>query len=149
MIATLDRSRIWLHSSNPSTPGSIRSSSTMSGSSVSSSVRTLLPSTDTSVSKPRTARFDRIRSTMFGSSSTMSTRVGVAGSVTYLHSSRGLLFRNKLLYRQGNEETGAAFRRLKLKTAAVRGHDPARDRQPEPRAGPAPLRPAGGGGEDL
>ena len=58
MMATLDRSRICLHSSNPSTSGSIRSSSTMSGCSVSSSASALLPSDDTSVSNPRTARFD-------------------------------------------------------------------------------------------
>ena len=37
MMATADRSRIWRHSSNPSASGSIRSSRTMSGSSVSSS----------------------------------------------------------------------------------------------------------------
>ena len=77
MMATVDRSRICLHSSNPSTSGSIRSSSTMSGCSVSSSDSALLPSVDTSVSNPRTARLDLIRSTMFGSSSTMSTRVGM------------------------------------------------------------------------
>src|ERR1700744_3224195 len=164
MMATLDRSRICLHSSNPSTSGSIRSSSTMSGSSVSSSVSALLPSNDTSVSKPRTARFDLIRSTMFGSSSTMSTRVGMAGSVTCRHSTgwcrrrrlaRGLAGRSanghghRLFYWQRNEEAGAALRRLKLKAAAVRRPDPAGDGQPEPRARPAPPRPGDAGGEHV
>ena len=74
MIATGDRSRIWRHSSNPSASGSIRSSSTMSGCSASSRASTRLPA-DTTVSKPRTARLERMRSTMFGSSSMMSTFV--------------------------------------------------------------------------
>ena len=82
MIATGDCSRICRQSSNPSTSGSIRSSSTMSGCSVSSIDSALVPSVDTSVSNPRTARLDRIRSTMFGSSSTMSTRVGAVNSGT-------------------------------------------------------------------
>src|ERR1700743_1174958 len=167
IMATLDRSRICLHSSNPSTSGSIRSSSTMSGSSVSSRVSALLPSNDTSVSKPRTARFDLIRSTMFGSSSTMSTRVGIAGSVTCLHSTgcrrrlAGRVLRrgrgsgplrgqaDGLLYGQGNQEAGTALGRLKLKAAAVRGHDPAGDGQPEPGPRAAPPRPDGAGGEDV
>ena len=74
MIATGDRSRIWRHSSNPSASGSIRSSSTMSGCSASSRSSTRLPA-DTTVANPRTARFERIKSTMFGSSSMMSTFV--------------------------------------------------------------------------
>src|SRR5450755_852424 len=81
MIPTSDRSRICRHSSKPSASGSIRSSSTMSGSSVSSSFRTRMPSWETTVSKPRTARFDRIRSTMLGSSSTTRTRVLATGSL--------------------------------------------------------------------
>src|SRR5215469_10048146 len=75
MIATPERSLICLHSSNPSTSGSIRSSSTISGSSVSSSCSAREPSAETTVSKPRTARLDLIRSTMFGSSSTTRARV--------------------------------------------------------------------------
>src|SRR5215469_4354492 len=75
MIATDERSRIWRHSSKPSTSGSIRSSSTMSGSSVSSSCMARTPSVETTVSKPLIARLDRIRSTMLGSSSTTSARV--------------------------------------------------------------------------
>src|ERR1700733_11807142 len=82
MIATEERSLIWRHSSKPSTSGSIRSSSTMSGSSVSSSCRVRTPSAETTVSKPLTARFDRNRSTMFGSSSTTSARVFAAYSNT-------------------------------------------------------------------
>ena len=65
-MATAECSRICRHSSKPSTSGSIRSSRTMSGSSVSRSRSARSPSGDTMVSKPRTARFDRIRSTMFG-----------------------------------------------------------------------------------
>src|SRR5258708_6112770 len=75
MIATDERSRIWRHSSKPSTSGSIRSSSTMSGSSVSSSCMARTPSAETTVSKPLMARLDRIRATMLGSSSTTSARV--------------------------------------------------------------------------
>ena len=48
----------------------LRSSRTMSGSSVSSSWRAREPSVETTVSKPRTTRFERMRSTMLGSSST-------------------------------------------------------------------------------
>ena len=47
----------------------------MSGSSVSSSCSARMPSTLTTVSKPRTARLDRIRSTMLGSSSTTRAQV--------------------------------------------------------------------------
>ena len=39
-----------------------------------------MPSAETTVSNPRTARLDRIRSTMFGSSSTRSALVLAAGS---------------------------------------------------------------------
>src|SRR5215469_5950973 len=82
MIATDERSRIWRHSSKPSTSGSIRSSSTMSGSSVSSSCMARTPSVETTVSKPLIARLDRIRSTMLGSSSTRSARVFAQPSAT-------------------------------------------------------------------
>src|SRR5215471_3271417 len=82
MMATDDRSRMSRHSSNPSISGSIRSSRTMSGSSVSSRASARSPSVDTTVSKPRTARLDQIRSTMFGSSSTTSARVFTAWSNT-------------------------------------------------------------------
>ena len=75
MIADRGRSRIWRHSSNPSASGSIRSSRTMSGASVSSSWSARAPSAETTVSNPRTDRLDRIRSTMFGSSSTSRARV--------------------------------------------------------------------------
>src|ERR1700761_4422005 len=155
MMATLDRSRICLHSSNPSISGSIRSSSTMSGCSVSISASALLPSNDTIVSKPRTARFDLIRSTMFGSSSTMSTRVGMTGSVTCLHSTRccrralGLVYSNGLLYRQRNQEAGAVISRLKLKAAAVCRDDPAGDGQSEPGARAAAPRAHRAGGENF
>src|SRR5208282_1773147 len=81
MMATGDRSRIWRQSSKPSASGSIRSSSTMSGSSVSSSCSARIPSTLTTVSKPRTARLDLIRSTMLGSSSTTRAQVLRAASV--------------------------------------------------------------------
>src|SRR6201985_1931730 len=81
MIATGECSLICRQSSNPSTSGSIRSSSTMSGCSVSSIASALLPSPDTSVSNPRTARLDRIRSTMLGSSSTTRAQVLRASSV--------------------------------------------------------------------
>src|ERR1700761_6187888 len=173
MIATLDCSRICRHSSNPSTSGSVRSSSTMSGCSVSSSASALLPSTDTSVSKPRTARLARIRSTMFGSSSTMSTRVGTVSSVTYLHSTgsrrlvlddgrrlagrrRGLAGRRRaggrgdgLLYRQGNQEAGAPRGRLQLQAAAGRGPEAAGEGQSEPGPGPAPPWPDAARREDV
>src|SRR6516162_10469949 len=132
MMATDERSRICLHSSKPSTSGSIRSSRTMSGCSVSSRASALLPSVDTNVSKPRTARLDLMRSTMLGSSSTMSTRVGIVSSVN-----RVLSFpvRVLVLYRQGDHEAGAPRRLLQLDPAAVRGHDAAGDGQAEPRAG--------------
>ena len=90
-MATGDCSRICWHSSKPSTSGSIRSSSTMSGSSVSSRSSARSPSSDTTVSKPRTARLDRIRSTMFGSSSTTRARVlpGLLGMVSHFCRGRG------------------------------------------------------------
>src|ERR1700733_6917570 len=47
----------------------------MSGSSVSSNCSARMPSTLTTVSKPRTARFDLIRSTVLGSSSTTRAHV--------------------------------------------------------------------------
>src|ERR1700733_10019115 len=132
MMATAERSRSSRHSSKPSTSGSMRSSSTMSGCSVSSSASALLPSPDTHVSKPRTARLDLMRSTMLGSSSTMSTRVGMVSSVNRVRSFPALLL---VLYRQGDYEAGAARRLLQLHPAAVRGHDAGGDRQAEPRAG--------------
>src|ERR1700722_19260654 len=52
----------------------------MSGSSVSSSCSARIPSTLTTVSKPRTARLDLIRSTMLGSSSTTRAHVLRAAS---------------------------------------------------------------------
>src|SRR5258708_10264234 len=138
MIATGDRSRICRHSSNPSANGSIRSSSTMSGCSVSSRVSTLLPSVDSTVSKPRTARFERIRSTMLGSSSTTSTLVDAA----WLLIVASLL--RRLLHGQGNPQAGPARRLLQLQEAAVRLHDALGDGQAEAGAGvPAPVRPAG------
>src|ERR1700678_878055 len=53
----------------------------MSGSSVSSSCSARIPSTLTTVSKPRTARLDLIRSTMLGTSSTTREQVFLAASV--------------------------------------------------------------------
>src|SRR5215468_2492716 len=140
MMATDERSRICRHSSKPSTSGSMRSSSTMSGCSVSSRASALLPSVDTNVSKPRTARLDLIRSTMLGSSSTMSTRVGIDSSVTRIP-----LLRQPLLHRKRDPEAGAPGHLLKLHPAAVRGHDPAGDGQAEPRARHARAGPSRAG----
>src|ERR1700690_892910 len=141
MVATSDRSRIWRHRSKPSTSGSIRSSSTMSGSSVSSSWRARMPSTDTTVSNPRTARLDLIRSTMLGSSSTTRAQVAAPSAIMAVR-------------RQAHLEAGAAGARLQLaqlEAAAVRVDDALGDRQPEPRPGaagsPPPDRLERGGGQ--
>src|ERR1700731_499257 len=161
MIATLDCSRICRHNSKPSTSGSIRSSRTMSGSSVSSSCSARVPSADTTLSKPRTARFDLIRSTMFGSSSTTSARVFLVFSVMTAQSLPGFLglayhaFADEAvpvpvvgagtvagLHRQANAEARAAGRAAQFDAAAVRLDDGLGDGQPEPGpgAGGAALR---------
>src|SRR5208282_3344998 len=104
--------------------------------SVSSRVSTLLPSVDSTVSKPRTARFERMRSTMLGSSSTMRTLVGPAWLLIV-----GPLFL-RLLHGQGNAQARPAGRLLQLHEAAVRLHDALGDGQAEAGAGfPAPVRP--------
>ena len=132
MMATLERSRICLHSSNPSASGSMRSSSTMSGCSRSSSASALLPSDDTSVSNPRTARFALMRSTMFGSSSMISTLVGV---VRLTHRLAPSLTGFQASPREGvTRKQVPRSARLQLEPAAVRGHDAAGDGQPEPGA---------------
>src|SRR5260370_7818701 len=130
MMATGERSRICRHSSKPSTSGSIRSSRTMSGSSVSSSCRARIPSTETTVSKPRTARFDLIRSTMLGSSSTTSARVFLASSDICFH-------------REVDTETRAWAQALQLHPATVRLDDALGDGQPEPGSRAARPPPAG------
>src|SRR3984957_15395978 len=128
MIATGERSLICRHRSNPSTSGSIRSSSTMSGSSVSSSCSAFLPSTDTTVSKPRTARFALIRSTMLGSSSTRRAHVLVfmplMASIVTACSFNG----------QVHAEAGALGYRVEFHGSAVCLHDPPGNGQAQARA---------------
>src|SRR6266566_1217839 len=156
MMATGERSRIWRQSSNPSASGSIRSSSTMSGSSVSSSWSARMPSTLTTGSKPRTARLDRIRSTMLGSSSTTSAQVLRAPSVIAVI---GLFLRARRRYvllglvsglvpgldRQRHPEAGALLLHSQPEPATVRLHDALRDGQAQARAGArAGARAAGG-----
>src|SRR6185437_13828170 len=155
MIAAGERSRFWRHSSKASASGSIRSRSTMSGSSVSSNWRARMPSTDTMVSNPRTARLDRIRSTMLGSSSTTRAQVLRASSVVVTvavplargglasggrasaraRHRRGYPARVALgLDRKVNLEAGALGQRGQLDPAAVGLHDPLGDGQAETRA---------------
>src|SRR5690242_19131706 len=155
MIAAGERSRIWRHSSKPSASGSIKSRSTMSGSSVSSNWRARMPSTDTMVSNPRTARLDRIRSTMLGSSSTTRAQVLRASSVivtvTVPLARGGLASGGRAcararhrpgyppsvalgLDRQVDLEAGALGQRGQLDPAAVGLHDPRGDGQAETRA---------------
>src|ERR1700760_1451884 len=156
MMPTSERSRIWRHSSNPSASGSIRSSSTMSGSSVSSSLSTRMPSWETTVSNPRTARLDRIRSTMFGSSSTTRTRVlAVASGIVLLfgvgpardqgqRSGTGVGGILLGVGRQIYPELGALVQPLQLDPAVVGVDDALRDGQAQPGpAGPGPAAAAG------
>src|SRR6516165_3669480 len=156
MIAAGERSRIWRHSSKPSASGSIRSRSTMSGSSVSSNCRARMPSTETMVSNPRTARLDRIRSTMLGSSSTTRAQVlrvssvvvtGVpsavagppaGGRVAPAGAGQGSGHPGRVdlgLDRQVDLEAGALGQRGQLDPPAVGLHDPLGDGQAEARAG--------------
>src|ERR1700723_1128672 len=156
MMATGERSRIWRQSSNPSASGSIRSSSTMSGSSVSSSWSARIPSTLTTVSKPRTARLDRIRSTMLGSSSTTRAQVLRAVSVITIgpgppgirgYPLVGLAEGQELgLDGQRHAEAGARGPRRQLDPAAVRLHDALGDGQAEARARALAGFGAGGAG---
>src|SRR5487761_594860 len=147
MIATGERSRIWRHRSKPSASGSIRSSRTMSGSSVSSSCSARMPSTLTMVSKPRTARLDRIRSTMLGSSSTTRAQVLRVSSVivtVVVPSVRGQPARVDLgLDRQVDLEAGALGQRGQLDPAAMGLHDSLGDGQAEAGAGALALAVAG------
>src|ERR1700729_2003876 len=150
MIATGERSRIWRHRSKPSASGSIRSSRTMSGSSVSRSCRARMPSTLTMVSKPRTARLDRIRSTMLGSSSTTSAQVlrASSGIVTVAVPSAGSGFVAAVcavrsghraghlrLHGQVDPEAGALGQRGQLDPAAVGLHYALGDGQAQAGAG--------------
>src|SRR5271170_5884395 len=150
MIATGERSRIWRHSSKPSASGSIRSRSTMSGSSVSRSWRARMPSTLTMVSKPRTARLDRIRSTMLGSSSTTRAQVlrapsivvtvaipsARAGPVASAGAVRSRQCAGHLrLHGQVDAEAGALGQRGQLDPAAVGLYDPLGDGQAQAGAG--------------
>src|SRR5580693_3397652 len=157
MIATGERSRIWRHSSKPSASGSMRSRSTMSGSSVSRSWRARMPSTLTMVSKPRTARLDRIRSTMLGSSSTTRAQVLRAPSVIVTvagPSARGgpvprgpvasagavrscQRAGHLRLHGEVDAEAGALGQRGQLDPAAVGHRDPLGDGQAQ--AGPGAL----------
>src|ERR1700753_2710519 len=152
MMPTSERSRICRHSSNPSASGSIRSSSTMSGSSVSSSLSTRIPSWDTTVSNPRTARLDRIRSTMLGSSSTTRTRVlavvsgivllsgGGAPGHQYQRPGAGLARVPGHVGRQADPEPGAPGQPVQLDPALVGLGDALGDGQAEPGpAGPGPA----------
>src|SRR5580692_2353030 len=147
MIATGERSRIWRHRSKPSASGSIKSSRTMSGSSVSSSCRARMPSTLTMVSKPRTARLDRIRSTMLGSSSTTRAQVLRVSSVivtVVVPSVRGHpACVDRGLDRQVDLEAGALGQRGQLDPAAVGLHDSLGDGQAEAGAGALALAIAG------
>src|SRR5579862_2553854 len=101
-----------------------------------------MPSTDTIVSNPRTARLDRIRSTMLGSSSTTRAQVLRASSVivtVVVPSVRarprsGCPARVDLgLDRQVDLEAGALGQRGQLDPAAVSLHDPLGDGQAEAR----------------
>src|SRR6201996_2919684 len=154
MMATRDRSRICRHSSNPSASGSIRSSSTMSGSSVSSNLSTRMPSWDTTVSNPRTARLDRIRSTILGSSSTTRTRVlAVVSGIVLLSGRRAPGHQDQRpgsilprvaghVGRQAHPEPGPLWQPLQFYPALVRLGDALGDGQAEPGpagAGPAPA----------
>src|ERR1700757_4212492 len=156
MIAAGERSRIWRHSSKPSASGSIRSRSTMSGSSVSSNWRARMPSMDTMVSNPRTAGVDGIRSTMLGSSSTTRAQVLRASSVVVTVAvplaRGGLASGGRVvsararprsghpgrvdlgLDRQVDLEAGALGQRGQLDPAAVGLYDPFGDGQAEARA---------------
>src|SRR5579862_1782343 len=108
----------------------------MSGSSVSSSWSARMPSTDTMVSKPRTARLDRIRSTMLGSSSTTRAQVLRVSSVIFRWSSFAPGFDGQV-----DAEAGALARRGQLDPAAVSLHDAPCDGQAEPGAGALAVAP--------
>ena len=138
MMAAGERSRMSWHSSNPSTSGSIRSSRTMSGSSVSSRFSAPSPSSESTGSKPRMARFDRIRLTMLGSSSTTRARVVDAGSTIGDGLQRRGARRGEsgVLHWQPDAEPGTAWWLVQLDPAAVRGDDGTGDGQAE--AGPGP-----------
>src|SRR5580704_1136847 len=114
-----------------------------------------MPSTDTMVSKPRTARLDRIRSTMLGSSSTTRAQVlrtssviavipwfpvilrivGAAWMVWSARSGRLDSIEDLSLDRQVHAEAGALGQRGQLEPAAVGLHDPLRDGQAQPGSG--------------
>src|SRR5260370_36222789 len=129
----------------------------MSGSSVSSSWSARMPSTDTTVSKPRTARLDRIRSTMLGSSSTTRAHVLRAASVIAVilwtpwilrtpgtrGSGRSDGIEDFGLDGQVDAETGALGQRGQLDSAAMSLHDSLGDGQAKPGSGVLPVARAG------
>src|SRR5271170_3625807 len=142
----------------------------MSGSSVSRSWRARMPSTLTMVSKPRTARLDRIRSTMLGSSSTTRAQVLREPSVIVtvaVPSARGGRVRGGLvtsadavrssqrpgqparvdlgLDGQVDAEAGALGPRGQLDPAAVGRYDPLRDGQAQAGAGALVVTVTGAG----
>src|ERR1700677_105392 len=129
MMATGERSLIWRHRSKPSTSGSIRSSSTMSGSSVSSSWSAFLPSTDTTVSNPRTARFALMRSTILGSSSTTRAQVLVFTAAVSLVTACSFDGQAHTLNVQANTEAGALADRVEFHGSVMCLHDAPCDRK--------------------
>ena len=74
-------SRTWRITCQPSTPGSIRSSTTASGGSDRRLRSPASPSLATTGSMPAARMWKAIASAVLSSSSTMSTRVGVLGAV--------------------------------------------------------------------
>src|ERR1700726_1217759 len=102
-----------------------------------------MPSTDTTVSKRRTRRVDRIRSTMLGSSSPARAQVLRVSSVivpVVVPSVRGHPARVDLgLDRQVDLEAGALGQRGELDPAAVGLHDSLGDGQAEASPGALAL----------
>src|SRR3984885_8410312 len=114
-----------------------------------------MPSVETTVSNPRTARLERTRSTMLGSSSTSRARVltvasGIGarpdrqrGEPLVLADVGTLRVRSRRLDGQADPERRPGRRLRELDLAAVRLDDPAGDREPEPGAGGARAVAAG------
>src|ERR1700679_3282436 len=99
----------------------------MSGSSVSSSWSAFLPSTDTTVSNPRTARFALMRSTMLGSSSTTRAQVLVLTAAVSLVTACSF-------DGQAHAEAGALADRVEFHGSVVGLHDAPGDRKAEASA---------------
>src|ERR1700690_1990678 len=92
------------------------------------------PSVETIVSNPRTARFDLMRSTMFGSSSTSRTRV--RSVIGRCHDGRLPVGAGADTGPRDVDAPGRpASRSFQPEAPAVRGHDRAGDRQAEAGAG--------------